>query len=193
MKKKQTNYSRLNIRWSGHSSGSWTVGLSQHHWAKFCNSVKVPSATYSSKWQISTHEIRIFNFVFTHPPTQFRVFVLKHSIYRSARLQNNFKFPFAAEIIAWTSNWAHSANWTGSSSIGHGACWIDGRLIRTINPRIRTILSFKKENKKLINHCIFQLTNLLSKASYTVWSTEYDTLWNDDLKKWLDHLVFSSP
>jgi len=36
----------------------------------------------------------------THPPIQFLVLVLKHSIYRSAKLQNNFKLPLAPCIIA---------------------------------------------------------------------------------------------
>jgi hypothetical protein len=79
----------------------------------------------------------------THPPIQFLVLVLKHSMYRSAKLQNNFKLPLAPCIIAWTSSWAHSANWIGSSSTGHGACSNDGWQIKTISAQIKTNLWFK--------------------------------------------------
>ncbi len=61
-------------------------------------------------------------------------------MYRSAKLQNNFKLPLAACIIAWTSSWAHSANCTGSSSTGHGACSNDGWEIKTIIADIKTNL-----------------------------------------------------
>jgi hypothetical protein len=48
--------------------------------------------------------------------------------------------PLAACIIDWTSSWAHSANCTGSSSTGHGACSNDGWEIKTIIADIKTNL-----------------------------------------------------